>query len=128
VSDAAGALSGGLGCEQLHDPGAARPALLDVIGGFLGPERLARITPVTFPLSRCGEEDVAFSLGLAGHLPAERRLVGFDGQSDVGALLKAPAKKACVVCRASAWISLPSRFIVLSSSLSAARSLDSWVS
>ena len=83
---------------------------------------------MTFLLSRCGERDLALSLELAGDLPAERRLVGFDGQGDVGPLLEAPAKKACVVCRASAWISLPSRFIVLSSSLSAARSLDSWVS
>ena len=58
------------------------------------------VTPVTFVLSRCGERDVALSLELAGDLPAERRLVGFDGQGDVGALLEAPAKKACVVCRA----------------------------
>ena len=128
MSDAAGALSGGLGCEQLHDPGTARPGLFDVIRSFLGSEHPTGITPVTFLLSRCGERDVALSLELAGDLPAERRLIGFDGQGDVGALLEAPAKKACVVCRASAWISLPSRFIVLSSSLSAARSLDSWVS
>ena len=128
MSDAAGALSGGLGCEQLHDPGAARPGLFDVIGRFLGPELPTGVTPVTFLLSRCGERDLALSLELAGDLPAERRLVGFDGQGDVGPLLEAPAKKACVVCRASAWISLPSRFIVLSSSLSAARSLESWVS
>jgi len=79
--------------EQLHDPGAARPGLFDVIGRFLGPELPTGVTPVTFLLSRCGERDVALSLELAGHLPAERRLVGFDGQSDVGALLEAPAKK-----------------------------------
>ena len=83
---------------------------------------------MTFLLSRCGERDLALSLELAGNLAVERGLVGFDGQGDVGPLLEAPAKKTCVVCRASAWISLPSRFIVLSSSLSAARSLDSWVS
>ncbi len=99
-----------------------------MIRSFLGPELPARVTPVTFLLSRCGERDVAFSLELAGDLAAERGLVGFDGQSDVGALLEAPAKNACVVCRASAWMSFPSRSIVLSSSLSAARSLDSWVS
>ena len=128
MTDPAGALSDDLGRDQLHDPGAARPGLLDVIRGFLGPQFPMGVTPVTFLLSRCGERDVALSLELAGDLPAERRLVDFDGQGDVGALLEAPAKKACVVCRASAWISLPSRFIVLSSSLSAARSLDSWVS
>ena len=79
---------------------------------------------MTLLLSRCGERDLALSLELAGDLAAERRLVGFDGQGDVGPLLEAPAKKAYVVCRSSAWMSLPSRFIVLSSSLSAARSLD----
>jgi hypothetical protein len=79
---------------------------------------------VTFLLSRCGERDLALSLELACDLPAECRLVGLDGQGDVGPLLEAPAKKACVVCRATpsekasptAWINLPSRFIVLSSS------------
>ena len=128
MSDAAGALSGGLGRDQLHDPGAARPALLDVIRRFFGLQFPAGVTPMTFLLSRCGERDVAFSLELAGDLPAERRLVGLDGQGDVGALLETPAKNACVVCRASAWISLPSSSIVLSSSLSAACSLDSCVS
>ena len=113
MSDAAGALSGGLGCEQLHDPGAARPGLLEVSGRFLGPELTTGVTPVTFLLISCGEKGVALSLKRPGHLPAERRMVGFDGQSDVGALLEAPAKKACVVCRASASISLPSMFIVL---------------
>ncbi len=74
------------------------------------------VTPVTFLLSRCGERDLALSLELTADLPVERRRVGFDGQGDVGALLEAPAKKACVVCRASAWMSFPSRLIVLSSS------------
>lgn len=99
-----------------------------MIRGFFGPQFPARLTPVTFLLSRCGERDLALSLELAGDLAAERGLVGLNGQGDVGSLLEAPAKKACVVCRASVWISLPSRFIVLSSSLSAARSLDSCVS
>lgn len=35
LSDAAGALAGGLGRDQLHNPGAARSALLD---GRLGPQ------------------------------------------------------------------------------------------
>ena len=99
-----------------------------MIGCFLGPQFPAGDTPMTLLLSRRGERDLALSLELAGDLPAERWLVGFDGQGDVGPLFEAPAKKAYVVCRASAWISLPSRFIVLSSSLSADRSLDSWVS
>jgi len=93
VADAGGALAGGLGRVQLHDPGTSRPALLDVIGRFLGPELPARITPVTFLLSRCGERDLALSLELATDLPTERGLVRFDGQGDVGALLEAPAKK-----------------------------------
>jgi hypothetical protein len=118
---------GGRG-DQLHDPGAARPGFLDVIGGFLGPELPARVTPMAFLLIRCSERDPTLSLELAADLPMEPGLIRFDGQGDVGSLLEAPAKNACVVCRASAWISLPSKSIVLSSSLSAARSLDSWVS
>ena len=99
-----------------------------MIGSFLGLQFPTGVTPVTFLLSRCSERDLALSLELAGNLAVERRLVGFDGQGDVGPLLEAPAKKACVVCSASAWISFPSKSIVLSSSLSAARSLDAWVS
>jgi hypothetical protein len=99
-----------------------------VIRGFLSPQFPMSVTPVTFLLSRCGERDVALSLELATDLPMERGLVRFDSQGDVGALLEAPVKNACVVWSASAWMSFPSRSIVLSSSLSAARSLDSWVS
>lgn len=79
------------------------------------------VRPVTLLLSRCGERDVALSPELDGDLPAERRLVNFGGPVVVGAQLEAAAKKACFVCSPSARISLPSRFIVLSSSLSAAR-------
>jgi hypothetical protein len=86
------------------------------------------VTAMTLLVSRCGERNLALSLELATDLPMERGLVRFDGQGDVGALLEAPVKNARVVWSASAWMSFPSRSIVLSSSLSAARSLDSWVS
>lgn len=99
-----------------------------MIGGFLGPQFPAGVTAMTLLVSRCSERDLALSLELATDLPMERGLVRFDGQGDVGALLEAPVKNACVVWSASAWMSFPSRSIVLSSSLSAARSLDSWVS
>ena len=65
MSDAGGALSGGLGCDQLHDPGAAGPGVLDVIGSFLGLQFPTGVTPVTFLLSRCSERDLALSLELA---------------------------------------------------------------
>ena len=107
MSDAAGAFSGGLGRDQHDDPGATRPGLLDVIEGFLGPDCPTGVTPVTFLVSRCGERDLAFALELVGDLATEREMVGFDGQGDVGARLEAPAKNACVVWRASAWISFP---------------------
>jgi hypothetical protein len=114
--------------DQLHDPGAAGPGFLDVIGGLFGPELPARVTATLLLLIRCSERDVALSLELAADLTVEGLLVGFDGQDDVGPLLQAPLKNGRVVCRASAWISLPSSSIVLNSSLSAARSLDAWVS
>ena len=99
-----------------------------MIRGFLGPELPARVTAVLLLLIRCSERDVALSLELAADLTVEGLLVGFDGQDDVGPLLQAPLKNGRLVCRASAWISLPSRSIVLSSALSAARSLEAWVS
>ena len=99
-----------------------------MIGGFLGLELPARVTAVLLLLIRCSERDVALSLELAADLTVEGLLVGFDGQDDVGPLLQAPLKNGRLVCRASAWISLPSSSIVLNSSLSAARSLDAWVS
>ena len=99
-----------------------------MIGGFPGLELPVGLTPVAFLVIRCSERDVPFSLELTDDLTVEGLLVGFDAQEHVGPLLQAPLKKGRLVCRASAWISLPSRSIVLSSSLSAARSLDSWVS
>jgi hypothetical protein len=83
---------------------------------------------VLLVLIRCSERDLALSLELAADLTVESLLVGFDGQDDVGPLLQAPLKNGRLVCRASAWINLPSSSIVLSNSLRAARSLDSWVS
>ena len=76
----------------------------------------------------CRERDVALALELGADLPIGGLLVGFDGQEDVGPLLQAPSKNACVVCSASAWINAPSRSSVLSSSLRAVRSLESWLS
>ena len=52
--------------DQLHDPGAAGPGFLDVIGGFLGPELPARVTATLLLLIRCSERDVALSLEPAG--------------------------------------------------------------
>jgi hypothetical protein len=101
---------------QFHDPGAAGPGVLDVIGSFLGPDLPAGVTPVASLLIRCSKRDPALSLELTADLPVERRLVGFDGQGDVGSPFDAPAKKSWVVCNASAWISFPSRSIVPSSS------------
>ncbi len=51
---------------------------------------------------RCRESDLALSLELAADLPVQGLLVGFNGQQEVGPLLQAPAKNACVVCSASA--------------------------
>ena len=125
---AAGALTGGLGRDELYDRGAARPVLLDVLRSFFGPELPDGVTAVAFLVIRCSERDLALPLELATDLAVELWLVRFDGQGDVGTLVEAPAKKSRVVCSASAWIKTPSSFIVLRSCLRAARSLDSWVS
>jgi len=67
-------------------------------------------------LSRCGERDVTLALELAldlavqGFLVASliRRSLRLHRQEHVGPLGEAPAKNACVVCRASARIKVPS--------------------
>jgi hypothetical protein len=66
--------------------------------------------------SRRSKRDPTLSLELVVDLPAEDLLVRFEGQQQVGPLLQAPAKDACVVCSASAWINTPSRSRLLSSS------------
>jgi hypothetical protein len=111
-----------------RDPGASRPVGLDVLGGLLGLQSPHGVAPMTLLISRCGGGDLTLSLELTADLPVEGLLVGFDGQEHVGPLGEAPSKNDCVVCSASAWINTPSRSRPLSSSFSAARSLDSWVS
>lgn len=122
------ALPGSGGGDELHDPGGARPIGFDVLGCLLGIEFPVGVTPVPLLEIDCSERDLALALELPTDLAVEDLLVRFDGQQEVGPLLQAPTKNACVVCRASAWISTPSRTRLLSSSLSAAFSLDSWVS
>jgi len=109
--------------DQFHDPSAARPVGLDVLWRLLDSELPAGLTPMALLDIHCCERDLAPSLELAADLPVEGVLVGFNGQQEVGPLIRAPAKNACVVCSASAWIRTPMRSSVLSSSLSAACSL-----
>ena len=116
------------GADHLDDPADAWPVRSDVIRSFLGPHLPDGVPAMLFALRRCGERDVTLSLELALDLAVQGFLVAFHRQEHVGALGEAPAKNACVVCRASAWIKVPSSSRVLRSSLSAALSLDSWVS
>lgn len=122
------ALAGRGAGDHLHDPGAAWPVGLDVLWSLFGLEFPPGLTSVALLDVSCGESDVALSLELASDLAVQGLLVGLDRQEEVGPLLQAPVKNACVVCSASAWIRRPLRSSVLSSSLSAAFSLESWVS
>lgn len=122
------ASAGHRGADHLDDPADAWPVRSDVIRSFLGPHLPDGIPAMLFALSRCGERDVTLALELALDLAVQSFLVAFHRQEHVGALGEAPAKNACVVCRASAWIKVPSSSRVLRSSLSAALSLDLWVS
>ena len=58
----------------------------------------------------------------------ERGVVVLNRQGDVGTPLEVQAKKAFVACITLAWIRLPSKLIVLSSSSRSVGSLDSSVS
>ena len=114
--------------DHLHDPAAARPVRLDVLRGLPGSQDPGGVATMLVLVIRCGERDLALSLELAADLAMEGALVPFDGQEEVGPLGEAPVKNAWVVCSASAWISTPLRSRLASSSLRAARSLDSLVS
>ena len=116
------------GGDHFHDPGTARPVGLDVLRCLFGLEFPERVTAMALLVIRCHQRDVALALVLTADLPVEGLLVRFDGQEHVGPLLQAPLKNGRVVCKASAWISTLSSSRVLSSSLRAARSLDSPVS
>jgi len=128
VPDGAGALAGRRGGHHLHDPGTAGPVGLDVLRSLFGTEVPGGVAAVTFLMIRCRKRDVPLSLELGADLAVEGLLVRFDRQEHVGPLLQAPLKNGRVVCRTSAWINTPSRSSLLSSSLRAARSLDSPVS
>ena len=138
---AALALAGQRVGDHLHDPGATRPVGLDVLRCLSGPQLPDGVAPMALLVILCSERDVALSLELAADLAAEGLLVGLllrrslrlHRQEHVGPLGVdavfsagvAQEKNDCVVWSASAWIRTPSRSRLLSSSLRAARSLDS---
>ncbi len=64
-------LPGSGGSDQLHDPGAARPIGLDVLGCLLGPELPAGFTSVPRLHMRCSERDPTLSLELVADLPVK---------------------------------------------------------
>ncbi len=113
------------GGDHLDDPAAARPVRLGVLRCLFGSEFPERVTAGLFLLIRCGERDGPLSLELGADLSVAGLLDRFADQEHVGPLLQAPLKNGRVVCGASAWISTPCSSRVLSSSLSAARSLES---
>ena len=78
-------------------------------------------------LIRCQKRDLALPLELAANLAVENPLIRFHGQEEVGPLLLELPKNGFWVCRASAWISTPSRSSSPSSFLSTARSWFSLV-
>ena len=80
----------------------------------LGVKLIAMTGNVTSSLARLADD--------LADLPVQRFLVGFHRQEEVGPLLLELPKNGCWVCRASAWISTPSRSRSPSSFWSTARS------
>ena len=95
---------------------------LDVLRRFFRPQSPADVAAMADLVIRCHEGDVTLSKQLIGDLAVESLLVRFHGQEEVGPLLRELPKNACCVCRASAWISTPSRSSSPSSFWSTARS------
>ena len=101
------------------------PVLFDVAWCLFGSEIPGDVAPMADLVITCDERDLALSNQLAGDLPVEGFLVGFDRQQEVGPLLRELPKNACCVWIASAWMSTPSRSSSPSSFWSTARS---WLS
>ena len=108
--------------RHLHDPAGTDPGLGDVRRCLFGTQAPTDGPAVTVLVIRCHERDVALSQELTADLAVQRLLVGLDGQEEVGPLLLELPKNGFWVCRASAWISTPSRSSSPSSCLSTARS------
>jgi hypothetical protein len=111
--------------RDLHDPVGADPGLVDVLRRLFLPQRPGDVAAVADLVIRCHERDLALSLELAADLPVQRLLISFHRQEEVGPLLLELPKNGRCVCRASAWISTPSRSNPPSSCLSTARSWSS---
>ena len=108
--------------SHLHEPAGADPGLGDMRRCLFGPQRPGDGAAVADLVIRCHERDLALALELAADLPVQRLLVGLDRQQEVGPLLLELPKNGCWVCRASAWISTPSRSSSARSCRSTARS------
>ena len=113
------------GGADLHDPAGADPGLADVIRCLFCPQAPGDVAAVADLVIRCHKRDPALSLELAADLAAQRLLVGFHCQEEVGPLLLELSKNGFCVWRASAWMRAPSRSSSPSSSRSTARS---WLS
>ena len=118
------------GGDHLDDQAGAAPGFSDVLRCLFCPQRPADVAAVADLVIRCQKRDVPLSLELALDLAVQGLLVGYsfgedfvyDGQQEVGPLLRELPKNGRCVCRASAWISTPSRSSSPSSCLSTARS------
>ena len=108
--------------DHFHDPAGAAPGLTDVLRCLFGAECPGDGTTMTIPENTCLKRDVALPLELASDLAMQCLLVPFKGQEEVGSLLLELSKNGRCVCRASAWISTPSRSSSPSSCFSTARS------
>ena len=110
------------GGGHFDDPAGVDPVLSDVFWGRFCTQRPGDGAAVAVLLIACHKRDLAFSLELAADLTVEDLLVCLDRQEEVGSLLQELPKNGFWVCRASAWISTPSRSSSPSNCLSTARS------
>jgi len=63
---------------HLNDPAGAAPDLLELIWGFFRPQAPSDVTAMPDLLIHCSERDLPFAEQLAGDLPVEGLLIGFD--------------------------------------------------
>ena len=108
--------------DDLNDPARAQPLFTDVPWCLFRLQRPGDVAAMADLMIHCLKRDLAFPLELSLDLAMQGPLVGLDRQQEVGALLLELSKNGFWVCKASAWISRPSRSSSPSSFLRTARS------
>jgi hypothetical protein len=95
--------------RDFHDPAGADPSHADVLWSLYGAQSPGDVAAMANLVIACHERDAPLSLEPRSDLTVQSFLIRFHRREEVGPLLLELPKKGFWVCRASAWMSTPSR-------------------